>query len=664
MRTSLLSSRVSSLRYNGWICRSCARRRRLFATSRPAFASKKKGVQTVDLTVPARTRFAPSPTGDLHLGSLRTALYNFLLARRTGGQFILRIEDTDQNRTIEGSLDKIQKDLTYYGLNWDEGPGVGGPYSPYVQSSRTDIYRQFTTELLSSQHAYRCFCSTQRLQDAAVHRHKMGLPPGYDRTCFSIEPEESDERAHRGEKYVVRFKAPTENLIVPDLVMGNVHYPADQKKAATGVFDDQILIKRDGRPTYHFANVVDDHLMKITHVIRGSEWLPSTPLHISLHNAFGWTPPVFGHVSLLVDEFSDKLSKRDQRTNLDYYKRPVKVDTDVLLNFVALLGWSHREKSDVMDLKEMIEKFTPKFTRGNTMVTLSKLNYLQIAHTQRAIQESDSRPKEFQRLVDDISQAATEQFTETQLSLILGHRNLKDYVAPLVRADVKAFSKLKEAGENIEYPPQSFRFHENHLKWRGKGRKIALAEHATLRFPTAEDFLTRNKSFFQPLEGLKAKLREEIQTVESNETVALAMCLIPDTHWTKENLHDNIEASLPPRPLEPPKSEHQQPLDPQDLKKQALAEIVNQIESDPNDDLGAWKAARRRIYSWLRWALLGSQEGPSLPDAMVVLGREVSIRRLREAVEVSRRVRGEREGILGREKANVEVVNDGDEGSG
>ena len=297
-----------------------------------------------------------------------------------------------------------------------QGPGVGGPYGPYVQSTRTSIYNRFADRLLSSHNAYRCFCSSERLHQATAHRHKMGLPPGYDRTCLQIKPEESDERARQGQHFVIRLKTPPILPSFSDLVVGIIRQPTKgAQRSHTGVYDDTILMKSDGQPTYHFANVVDDHLMKITHVIRGSEWLPSTPLHAAIYQAFGWEPPLFGHVSLLVDEHGDKLSKRDQRTNLDSYRGQAGVDPDVLLNFVALLGWSHQAKSDIMTLDEITKIFTPKFTRGNAMVTMAKLNYLQSSHIQRIIHESNSRPRSFEELNRKVSQAATDQYTQAQL---------------------------------------------------------------------------------------------------------------------------------------------------------------------------------------------------------------------------------------------------------
>ena len=244
----------------------------------------------------ARTRFAPSPTGYLHLGSLRTALFSYLLAKRTGGQFVLRIEDTDQKRTVADAELRLMADLRWAGLQWDEGPGVGGPYGPYRQSERRHVYQHHAHRLLDAGHAYRCFCSPARLQALAEHRHRLGLATDYDRACAPLSRAESDERAHRGELHTIRLRAPDRYPAYQDLVYGTVKPLAKRGPAADVSFDDPILLKSDGLPTYHLASVVDDHLMHITHVIRGSEWMPSTPKHVALYSALGWAPPAFAHV--------------------------------------------------------------------------------------------------------------------------------------------------------------------------------------------------------------------------------------------------------------------------------------------------------------------------------------------------------------------------------
>ncbi|OCK78976.1 Glutamyl/glutaminyl-tRNA synthetase, partial [Lepidopterella palustris CBS 459.81] len=353
-------------------------------------------------STPARTRFAPSPTGYLHLGSLRTALFNYLLAKRTGGQFLLRIEDTDKKRTLPDAEARLYDDLHWAGLEWDEGPGVGGGCGPYRQSERSELYQEHADMLLVSGHAYRCFCSTQRLNQLAEQRSNLGLPTDYDRACASILKEESDDRAANGEPYVVRLRVPDVYPQFTDLVYGKIGKIAKPGRRGDNTYEDPILLKSDGLPTYHLANVVDDHHMRITHVIRGTEWLIATPKHLAMYEAFGWKQPEFAHVGLLVDERGNKLSKRNFDTDIASFRDKMDIFPEALVNFVALLGWSHGEKSDIMEMKELIEKFTMRFTKGNTTVTLGKLSFLQNRHARLRI---DSGGPPFEEIVNKIIEA-------------------------------------------------------------------------------------------------------------------------------------------------------------------------------------------------------------------------------------------------------------------
>lgn len=384
-----------------YTCRSCLLR--LSRASRRSISSKTakdvKASNTTLPTTPARTRFAPSPTGYLHLGSLRTALFNYLLAKRTGGQFLLRIEDTDQKRTVADAEQRLFDDLQWAGLQWDEGPEVGGPYGPYKQSERNAIYKERAQQLLDSGHAYRCFCSSLRLNALAEHRHKLGLATDYDRTCANIPREESDDRAHRHEPHTIRLKVPDQYPKYNDLIYGTFKPLKKRGHVTESSYEDPILLKSDGLPTYHLANVVDDHLMKITHVIRGSEWMPSTPKHIAMYNAFDWTPPQFAHVGLLVDEHGNKLSKRNFDTDITAFKE-MEIFPETLTNFAALLGWSHKEKTDIMDLNRLIQNFSLKFTKGNTTVTFGKLQFLQRRH---AALRAEKGGKDLAEMVTNVS---------------------------------------------------------------------------------------------------------------------------------------------------------------------------------------------------------------------------------------------------------------------
>jgi glutamyl-tRNA synthetase len=253
-----------------------------------------------------RVRFAPSPTGHLHLGSARTALYDYLIARKTGGQFILRIEDTDRKRLVEGAEEEIYQGLKWLGIEWDEGPDIGGPYGPYKQSERKEIYQKYAEELISNDQAYYCFCTSERLSEVRQEQQKRKELAVYDGTCRRLSLKEAKTRVAAGEKHVIRFKTPkTGTTTLTDLLRGEI-------TTENRMLDDYILVKSDGLALYHLAASVDDHLMKITHVIRSSEWLPTAPLHSMIHRAFGWKEPIWVHLSVfLKPSGKGKMSKRD-----------------------------------------------------------------------------------------------------------------------------------------------------------------------------------------------------------------------------------------------------------------------------------------------------------------------------------------------------------------
>jgi glutamyl-tRNA synthetase len=300
-----------------------------------------------------RTRFAPSPTGFVHIGSLRTALYNFLFARGNGGKFILRIEDTDRTRLVEGSMENLIKIMKWAGLTFDEGPDIGGKYGPYIQSERTEIYREHEQILVNGGNAYPCFCTTERLEEMRKRQTELKMAPMYDRTCLKLSKDEVEAKMKAGIPHVIRQKIPHgRKLKFKDLVRGHVSFD-------TETIDDQVLMKSDNFPTYHLANVVDDHMMEITHVIRGEEWLPSTPKHLLLYEAFGWTAPEFAHIPLLLNKDKSKLSKRQGDVSVeDFIKKGIIPET--LINFVALLGWhpGKGDETEIFTLTDLIEKFS------------------------------------------------------------------------------------------------------------------------------------------------------------------------------------------------------------------------------------------------------------------------------------------------------------------
>ncbi|KAF2659850.1 glutamyl-tRNA synthetase [Lophiostoma macrostomum CBS 122681] len=400
---------------------------------------QQKKVNT-DLTTPARTRFAPSPTGYLHLGSLRTALFNYLLAKRTGGQFLLRVEDTDQKRTVPDAEQRLYDHLRWAGLQWDEGPEVGGPYGPYRQSERSALYREHAQQLLDSGNAYRCFCSSERLHSLAEHRHKLGLATDYDRTCTHISAAESEEKASKGEKFVIRLKVPDVYPSYNDLTFGP--FKPLQRRRGEDSYEDPILLKSDGLPTYHLANVVDDHHMHITHVIRGSEWMPSTPKHIFMYSAFNWQPPEFAHVGLLVDENGNKLSKRNFDTDITAFK-DMEIFPETLVNFAALLGWSHTQKSDVMDMDKLTSIFNLKFTKGNAIVTFGKLHFLQRKHAISRIHAGGPPHDELVQNILKLLKDPDSPYKERDWKPTLGS-NPTDYISRILTADSENYTNANE----------------------------------------------------------------------------------------------------------------------------------------------------------------------------------------------------------------------------
>ena len=302
-----------------------------------------------------RTRFAPSPTGYMHIGNLRTALYAYLFARANDGTFILRIEDTDRSRYVADAVDFIRRTLDAAGIVPDEGPDdIGGDYGPYVQSERTEIYKKYAEQLVETGHAYRCFCNHAEEQPAAEGEKTFG---GYPRTCRDLPPEEIEARLARGEAYVIRQKMPlTGETTFYDVLHGNVTIPNTE-------LEDQVLLKSDGMPTYNFANVIDDRLMKVSHIIRGTEFITSTPKHVLLYEAFGWEPPVFVHLAPVMgrDEETGKTSKLSKRHGATSFNDLVEAGypAAAIVNYVALLGWSPKTTNqEVFSMDELIECFS------------------------------------------------------------------------------------------------------------------------------------------------------------------------------------------------------------------------------------------------------------------------------------------------------------------
>lgn len=337
-----------------------------------------------------RVRFAPSPTGYLHVGGLRTALYNYLFARKHGGAFLLRIEDTDRTRYVEGAVENLLRTLAWAGLQCDEGPGAGGDRGPYVQSERLDLYRTYADDLIREGHAYYAFDTPEELEQMKADQERQKLTPRYDRRALALSPTEVQAKLASGIPSVVRLKVPdATTVVIDDVVRGRVEFES-------AMIDDQVLLKSDGYPTYHLANVVDDHCMGITHVIRGEEWLSSTPKHVLLYRALGWDLPVFAHLPLLLNPDRSKLSKRQGDVAVEDYISKGYLP-EALLNFIAFLGWNPGDDREIFSLEELVREFSlERVGKSGAVFNMEKLDsvnkhYIKTAPAERLRGEVRSR---------------------------------------------------------------------------------------------------------------------------------------------------------------------------------------------------------------------------------------------------------------------------------
>ncbi|QUH25415.1 glutamate--tRNA ligase [Serpentinicella alkaliphila] len=325
-----------------------------------------------------RVRFAPSPTGFVHIGSLRTALYNYLYAKKNGGKYILRVEDTDQNRYVEGAIENMLGAMSWAKVEHDEGVVISedghlvqrGDFGPYIQSERLSIYKEYIEKLIEKRHAYYCFCSKERIDQVREEQKSQGLTQRYDGFCRSLSKEEVQAKIGNGESYVVRLKLPeNKDIAFDDVIRGNV-------VVNTSDMDDQVLIKSDGFPTYHFAVVVDDHLMGITHVIRGEEWLISTPKHVYTFEAFGWEAPKYAHLPNILNSDKKKLSKRQGDVAVEDFMQKGYLP-EALVNYIALLGWSPEDNQEIFSLEELEQKFSlDRVSKAGGVFDINKLNWV------------------------------------------------------------------------------------------------------------------------------------------------------------------------------------------------------------------------------------------------------------------------------------------------
>ena len=395
-----------------------------------------------------RTRFAPSPTGYMHIGNLRTALFTYLLAKKHDGKFILRIEDTDQERYVEGAVDIIYKTLRRTGLTWDEGPDIGGPVGPYVQSERMGMFKEYALKLVESGHAYYCFCDKDRLEEVRKIQQASGIAPKYDGHCRNLSKEEVKAKLDAGVPYVIRQKCPTEGTTTfHDEVFGDI-------TVENSVLDDQILIKADGMPTYNFANVVDDHTMGITHVVRGNEYLSSTPKYNLLYQAFGWEIPTYIHVSPVMKNATEKLSKRNGDASFEDLAAKGYLD-EAIVNYIALLGWAPKNENEIFTMEELINEFDVSgISKSPAIFDTQKLKAINgeyirklsldkfIEYATPYIRETCKREDIDMKLMGELLQPRTELFTDIpeQIDFI---DNLPDY-------DIEMYThkKMKTDSEN------------------------------------------------------------------------------------------------------------------------------------------------------------------------------------------------------------------------
>ncbi|MCC7095117.1 MAG: glutamate--tRNA ligase [Ignavibacteriaceae bacterium] len=420
-----------------------------------------------------RVRFAPSPTGYLHIGGLRTALYNYLFAKHLNGKLILRIEDTDRKRFVEGAIENLIDTLNWAEIKFDEGPGIDGNFGPYLQSERLKIYKELVEKLVAEEKAYYCFCTPERLEKLKEEQQKQKLPQTkYDKHCLNLNKSEVEEKLKSQIPFVIRLNVkPNQKIIFTDVIRESVQFDTEN-------IDDQVLLKSDGYPTYHLANVVDDHLMGITHVIRGEEWLSSTPKHIILYDYFGWEKPVFAHLPLLLNPDKTKLSKRQGDVAVEDYRDKGYLK-EALINFVALLGWNYGDDKEYYEMDELIEKFSlERVHKAGAVFNLEKLNWLNFEHLRR-------KPD------DVVLQWLKEEIRKSELSF---KSFSDDYLIKVISAMKERVSFVKEyLTKSLYFFEAPNQYEEQNLKKRWKEDSAELLGKLAQKFeqinnPSKEDY--------------------------------------------------------------------------------------------------------------------------------------------------------------------------------
>lgn len=417
-----------------------------------------------------RTRFAPSPTGFLHMGSLRTIIFGYLVSKTEGrdGKFILRIEDTDQKRKVEGAVEKIIEIIDWLGIKFDEGPHIGGDYGPYIQTERLDIYKSYIDELVTKGQAYYCFCTSERLERMRSGQAEKKLPPRYDRCCRDLSKEEISERIKAGESYVIRQKMPLEGeILAHDELRGDIKFSASE-------LEDHVLMKSNGIPTYHFASVVDDHLMEISHVIRGEEWLPSLPKNQLLYKSFGWDSPKFIHMAVSLNKGGGKLSKRQGDVSVEDFKIKGYLP-EALINFSALMGWHPKDDREILTLEEIIKEFDYRdMGISSPVFDTEKLDYLNGYYI---------RQKSIKDLVDLCKPFLQEVLDKTANP----NKKTDAFIANVIKAEQERLKKLSEIGGLTEFLfKDELEFDKNLLAWKQMPVETAIENLSKLRDILAE----------------------------------------------------------------------------------------------------------------------------------------------------------------------------------
>ncbi|ETS62583.1 hypothetical protein PaG_03220 [Moesziomyces aphidis] len=562
-------------------CVSCVRSQRFYSTSQSA-ASPTPSKETQR----ARLRFAPSPTGYLHLGGLRTALFNHLYARALGGKWILRIEDTDQTRLVPGSVAALQETLEWAKLDYDEGPTAGGSHGPYVQSERLDLYRHYAEKLIADGKAYRDFRAEAAASPDADATRTKHIPLRDD----YIAPTEAEAKhlISLGKPHVVRLRAPTGSLDHHDLVYGELHFPADPQRHGT---EDPILLKSNGWPTYHLANVVDDHEMRITHVLRGEEWLPSLPKHLWLYEALGLTPPQFAHLPLLVNADGTKLSKRTGDVRVESY-RDKGFEPEALNNFLGLMGYNNlayhsanlgagathtKAKAegeqdatgyDVLTMAEMVRGFDiAHVNRSRATVDLAKLYYLNARHL--ALKLDDKQPGGGRdEIVAKARPKLVEAFPEVAERL-QGDSELVEQVVVLAKGTSATLYDVPESAAPLFRQPD-----------------FGLAE--------VQELFARNAMVNRHFDAAVREAQRQFETLSSSHS------------WTREGIHDVI-ARLP--------------------------KLLSDAAPPSTDAKTAkTKVKKAAILAPLRFAISARERGPPLADLFLFLGADESLNRLQNAI--------------------------------